>query len=732
MPSLEGVVENIIYRNEANGWTVIQVKSGRSHVTATGLLPFVTQGESLRLTGDWVDHPDYGRQMRVTTYETMRPVSSKGIEKYLASGFIRGIGPATAKLLVATFGKQTLDVLESQPELLGEVRGIGPKRAEMIASSYREQLQMRSIMMFLQQYDVSPNLCLKIIRHFGEATQQILNSNPYRIVDEINGVGFQTADRIARNMGLPEDAPERLRCGLRYVLTDAQNTSGHVYLPREALLWQASQLLGAEEEILDNALRGLLIERELVAEQIDETTAIYTVSAYKAEADTARLVAQLMAAVNSSSGEDIEDRISAYEEETGTSFSEEQRRAIAQAVTGGVTIITGGPGTGKTTSIQCIIRLMSGQGEVLLTAPTGRAAKRMSEATGCPAQTIHRLLEFGGEEGGFARSEQNPLKACMIIVDEMSMVDIFLMRSLLRAVRPGTRLVLVGDADQLPSVGAGNVLADLIDSGVVPLTRLKRIFRQAGESMIVLNAHRVNAGEMPRVNTRGGDFFLERKETVADVCDSILKLVSKRLPAYAGLDALRDIQVLSPTRKGEVGVVALNQRLQAVLNPPSNDKPERKRGDTCFRVGDKVMQVKNDYQLQWINGDEEGVGVFNGDMGFIIGIDPEEHTVTVAFDDERVVEYDDETLEELELSYCVSVHKSQGSEFPCVVMPAWNMPPLLMTRNLFYTAITRAKKLVVLVGREACIRRQVSNARILQRYSALGGRLVDAVKLIGG
>ena len=404
----------------------------------------------------------------------------------------------------------------------------------------------------------------------------------------------------------------------------------------------------------------------------------------------------------------------------------EQREGVMEAVTGGLTIITGGPGTGKTTGIKCMIRLMSRVGEVLLTAPTGRAAKRMSEATGCPAKTIHRLLEFSGEENVFARDEDNPLDARMVIVDEMSMVDLFLMRSLLHAIKPGTRLVMVGDADQLPSVGAGNVLGDLIASGVIPVVRLTQIFRQAGESMIVQNAHRINRGEMPIMNGKGTDFFIERRDSVQSAVESLVQLVSKRLPSYMPLDPLRDIQVLSPTKKGDIGVAQLNRVLQAALNPPERGKPERARGDTLFRRGDKVMQVRNNYQLEWTRTGEQGQGVFNGDMGYVTGIDPEEHTVEVTFDDERTAEYDDTVIEELELAYCVSVHKSQGSEFPAVVMPVWNWPPLLMTRNLFYTAVTRARKLVVLVGRENCVARMVGNNEIRKRYSALSRRLIEA------
>ena len=730
MAVFECVVEEITFRNETNGWTVAQIKLDRERLAAVGIMPFIGAGEHVRLTGEWTEHPDYGRQLKVTQCESIRPATKSGMEKYLASGLIKGIGPSTARLIIQHFGVRALDVLESEPERLEEISGIGPKRAALIAESFQEQMEMRNTMMFLQQYDISPALSMKIYRRFGDRTQEILKSNPYRLVDDVPGIGFKTADRIALSIGISADAPERLASGLRYTLTNAAAVSGHVYLPREALIWQAKQLLNVDEELLDNALRTLLINRSLVSVPLDEVDAIYLPAMYEAEIDVARRMAELIRAARGERFDGVEAAIDEYERQEDVTLCAEQREGVTEAVTGGVTIITGGPGTGKTTGIKCIIRLMARQGEVLLTAPTGRAAKRMSEATGCPAKTIHRLLEFNGEDGGFARNEDNQLKAKMVIVDEMSMVDIFLMRSLLKALKPGTRLVMVGDADQLPSVGAGNVLGDLIDSGVVPVVRLTQIFRQAGESMIIQNAHRINHGEMPIMNGRGTDFFIERRDTIQAATESLIQLVSKRLPDYMGFDPLRDIQVLSPTKKGDIGVQTLNRQLQEVLNPAKRGKAERVRGETRFRVGDKVMQVRNNYQLEWERDGEKGVGVFNGDMGYITGFDPEDHILEVTFDDERVAEYDDVILEELELAYCVSVHKSQGSEFPAVVMPVWNWPPLLMTRNLFYTAVTRAKKLVVLVGRENCVARMVSNNQIIRRYSALSRRLIEAKDLI--
>ena len=725
MPVFECVIEDITFRNDTNGWAVLQCVTGRDELCAVGVMPFVAAGEHVRLTGEWVEHPEYGRQLKVSQCESIMPATKSGMEKYLASGMIKGIGPATAKTLIQHFGLRVMDVLESEPERLAEVDGIGPKRAAMIGESFQEQMEMRNTMMFLQRYDITPTLCMKVYRRFGERTQAILQSNPYRLVDEVSGVGFRTADRIALAIGIDANAPERLKSGLRYALSNAASVSGHVYLPRAMLLYQASSLLSVDEDTLDGTLRELIIRRELICVPIDEIDAIYLPEMYETEIDVSQRLIRMLNAAKSEESSGIEERIDAYEREENVQLCAEQREGVTEAVTGGLTIITGGPGTGKTTGIKCMIRLMSRMGEVLLTAPTGRAAKRMSEATGCPAKTIHRLLEFSGEENVFARNEDNPLDASMVIVDEMSMVDLFLMRSLLHAIKPGTRLVMVGDADQLPSVGAGNVLGDLIASDVIPVVRLTQIFRQAGESMIVQNAHRINRGEMPIMNGKGTDFFIERRDSVQAAVESLVQLVSKRLPSYMPLDPLRDIQVLSPTKKGDIGVAQLNRVLQAALNPPERGKPERARGDTLFRRGDKVMQVRNNYQLEWTRTGEQGQGVFNGDMGYVTGIDPEEHTVEVTFDDERTAEYDDTVIEELELAYCVSVHKSQGSEFPAVVMPVWNWPPLLMTRNLFYTAVTRARKLVVLVGRENCVARMVGNNEIRKRYSALSRRLIE-------
>ncbi len=729
MAIFECTIEDITFRNDSNGWTVMRVRMDKDKVSAVGIMPFVGAGERVRLTGEWVEHPDYGKQLKVSGCETIRPSTKSGIEKYLASGLIKGIGPATAKLIVQHFGVQALDILESEPERLKEISGIGPKRAANIAESFQEQMEMRNTMMFLQNYDISPSLALKIYRKFGDRTQEIMKKNPYRLVDEISGIGFKTADKLASAIGIASDSPFRMESGIKYVLNESAASAGHVYLPMELLREYARRLLGTEDALIDTTIRKLILDRALIAMPMDEDTAVYLPAMYAAESNVARQMTELIRAADREEYPHALMRISRYEAEENVELCQEQREAVLAAVNGGLTVITGGPGTGKTTSIRCIISLMSRVGEVVLTAPTGRAAKRMSEATGCPAKTIHRLLEFSGEDGYFAKDEDDPIDAEMIIVDEMSMVDIFLMQNLLKAVRPGTKLVMVGDADQLPSVGAGNVLKDLIDSGVLPVVRLTEIFRQAGESMIIQNAHRINHGQPPIVNTKGTDFFIERKDTVQTVVNTMVQLAVQRLPNYMKLDPLRDIQVLSPTKKSDVGVWNLNRMLQEALNPKRAGIKEKMRGDTLFRLGDKVMQTRNNYQMEWKRNIERGLGVFNGDMGFITDIDSEEHTVTVTFEDERVAEYDDTVLDDLELAYCISVHKSQGSEFPVVILPVWNMPPMLMTRNLLYTAITRAKKMVVLVGRVDCARRMVDNNRIAMRFSALGRRLIEAKEL---
>lgn len=726
MSKFEGTIEDIVFRNEENGWTVASFHlDGSGRVSAVGIMPFLAAGEHVILDGELTEHRDYGEQIKVTAYEISMPQTRSALEKYLGSGMIKGIGPATAKLIVRKFGTETLDIMEAEPHRLTEIPGIGPKKAAMIAESFAMQNEMRAALIFLQGAGLTPALAMKVYRAYGDQSERVLRTNPYRLADEIDGVGFQTADGIARSLGFQADNPDRLASGVHYVLSQAAANMGHVYLPQHELTARAAEVLGVQQAQADAAIRAMRLADQLIFETVDDISAVYLPRLYRVECETAALILKRRNAPQKKqpSAAEMERSIAHCERKLGVTLGQAQREAVAKAVSGDLTVITGGPGTGKTTSINCILEMLEGGGTVELCAPTGRAAKRMSEATGRSARTIHRLLEYGGDVEGFKRDEENPIKADTVVVDEMSMVDIFLMRALLRAVKPGARLILVGDADQLPSVGAGNVLRDLIDSGAVPVARLNEIFRQAQQSRIVVNAHRINRGEYPLIQNRDTDFFLERRESAAEVSQSVVALVQRRLPGFLGVDSLRGVQVMAPMKKGALGVFQLNRVLQEALNPPSREKPELPRGDGVFRLGDKVMQVRNDYELEWTRGDEHGDGVFNGDIGYIVRLSRTDREMTVEFDDGRRAVYDDSMLDELELSYCISVHKSQGSEFDAVVLPLLNGPQMLLTRNLLYTAVTRAKRLVVIVGREACMRGMVDNNRILRRYTGLAFRL---------
>ncbi len=722
----EAVVEETVFRNEENGYSVISVRAGKETCTAVGILPPLTPGEQLLLTGTWVDHPHYGRQFKCTGCQIRKPTSLLGIERFLSSGLIKGVGEATARLLVNAFGEDTLDAM-TDVDRLKQLKGISEKRARMIAASFAEQYGVRRNMIFLQSYGISPALAMKIAKAYGERTEEVMRSNPYRMVDDVEGAGFLTADRIALSMGIARDSGFRLRSGMKYLLQEASVSAGHTYLPRETLLRRAAEMLNSTPEALENHLNALLLDRELVLSRIGEEDCVFLSSMYYCETETAMRLLKILETAPEKDDRGVLRAIGEYERGHGMTFSPLQKQAVLSAVEKGVLVITGGPGTGKTTIINCILSLLSPEGKVLLAAPTGRAAKRMSEATGEDAKTIHRLLEYSGEEQRFLRNQDNPLKCACVIVDEMSMVDIFLMRSLLRALRGGTRLILVGDADQLPSVGAGNVLRDILASGAVPSVRLTDIYRQSAESMIVMNAHRINQGEMPVLNRKGSDFFFDRRLNQDEAARTIVSLCSARLPAYLNLkDGFHSIQVMAPAKKGPCGVIALNRLLQDTFNPERPRRPQIVFGDQVFRPGDKVMHIKNDYQLAWTtDSGEEGEGVFNGDVGFVTDVDAEDHSLTVRYDDERNVTYEYGQLEELELAYCISVHKSQGSEFPAVVMPVTGGPKMLLTRNLFYTALTRARELVVLVGSERVIEEMVGNNYITVRYTALCQRILE-------
>ena len=725
MPNIDGIIEDIRFRNEANGWTVLSVRAGREHVMAVGAIAPINEGEHVRIEGDWVEHKEYGTQLNISKLEVVMPTTASSIEKYLGSGLIRGIGPATAKLIVHQFGASALDVLDMAPDRLTEIPGIGPKRADMIAKAYHDQHEARMTMMFLQSLGLTGPMAMRICKVFGNKAQQIIEKNPYVLADEVDGIGFRRADQIARNMGHERESFMRLRAGLNYVMSDAVHSAGNTYLPRQILIDQAQRILEVDESLIDDTLRAMVLDVRLVQTEVEGEARVYLPQLYEAEGEVARKILERASISQIESERVIDAHIEKFQKKRKVRLSREQREAVHAAMLGSLTIITGGPGTGKTTVIRCIIELLENHGKVELCAPTGRAAKRMAEATEREARTMHRMLEYGGESGDFLRNQDNRLEADAVIVDEMSMVDIFLMRSLLRALKPETRLIMVGDANQLPSVGAGNVLKDLILSDTVPLVALTEIFRQAQQSMIVMNAHKILGGEMPVVNGRDTDFFMERTAGAPQAAHAVLTLVSQRLPSYLGLDSVRDIQVLAPMKKGDAGVHMLNKQLQSVLNPPSFSKPELARESGIFRLGDKVMQMRNNYDLVWTRGSEEGAGVFNGDIGYVQLIDAEESGMRVLFDDDRLCEYTQSEFSDLELAYCMSVHKSQGSEFEAIVLPMIPGPPMLYTRNLLYTAITRAKRMVVLVGREECVRQMVENDHIALRYSALSERLVE-------
>ena len=737
---VEGSVAGTVFRNEENGYSVIMVKVGRKAVTCTGILPELAIGEQVILTGSYVDHPQYGSQLKVSSFEIIKPTTLNGIERFLASGLIKGVKTSSARQIVEHFGEETLEVLSEHPERLQEIRGFGKKRWRMVAESYHQCMYLRNAMVFLQTYSIPSTLAQRIARRYGAETEQIIRNNPYKLCMEIDGIGFQTVDRIASSMGIAPESGYRLKAGLVYILQDQSYAMGHCYLPAEELLRHAAALLHVPDALLEHALEELASEGSVKCERTEDTLRVYLPVFFHAESDVAARLLDLYTSVPRGSRNRGEQRILAFEQRHHVEFSALQRKAILSALEHGVLIITGGPGTGKTTIIRCIISLLQDEGEVTLCAPTGRAAKRMSEATGQEAKTIHRLLESTGE-GVFGHNEEEPLETSCVIVDEMSMVDILLMRSLLCALSPGTRLILVGDADQLPSVGAGNVLGDLLSSAVLPAVRLTDIYRQSEESRIVVNAHRINHGQMPFLNEKGTDFFLERRETPRDTAESIVRLVSTRLPGFIHCsqeDRAQNIQVLAPQKKGDTGVIALNAMLQEALNPPSPDKPSITWGDHLFRRGDKVMQTKNDYNLAWIRhtprGEHEGAGVFNGDIGTIIDVDEDANALTVRYDEDRDVEYAASAgdLDNLDLAYAMTVHKSQGCEFPVVVIPVCGGPKLLLTRNLFYTALTRARSLVVLVGREQVIREMVENNHIAHRYTALSDCLRQRSKGFSG
>ena len=730
--TINGYVDHIIYRNADNGYTVLVMICDEEEVTCVGTFSDIAEGENIEAHGNYNDHPTYGRQFAVKSFEEKAPKDEMAIERYLGSGAIKGVGIALAARIVRRFKSDTFRIIEEEPERLAEVKGISERKAMEIADQVNAKRDLRQAMIFLQQYGISTTLAVKIYNTYGQEIYGILKENPYRMADDVDGVGFRTADEIASRVGIRTDSDFRIRSGIQYALLQASN-EGHTYLPMPELTQRASNLLQIEPEYIEKHYMNLAMDRKIIMRQAGNTTQIYASSFFYMEANTATMLKQLNANFNVPDIE-IEERLRQIEKQTKMDLDEHQVEAVKEAVRNGLLVITGGPGTGKTTTINTIIRYFELEGmDIFLAAPTGRAAKRMSETTGFEARTIHRMLELnGGMEGnaGFEKNEQNPLETDVIIIDEMSMVDISLMYALLKAIAAGTRLILVGDVNQLPSVGPGSVLKDIIDSNEFHTVKLTKIFRQASTSDIIVNAHKINRGEPVSLDNKRMDFFFLKRYEADKIINVTLQLIKQKLPKFVGASEY-DIQVLTPMRKGLLGVERLNGILQMYLNPADKRKREKEHGDTIFREGDKVMQTKNNYQLEWeIRSKyglciDKGTGIFNGDMGIIEEINDFAETMTVSFDEGRMVEYPYKLLDELELAYAVTIHKSQGSEYPAVVIPLLSGPRMLMNRNLLYTAVTRAKKCVTIVGNDITFNQMIENNSQLKRYSGLRDRLTE-------
>lgn len=740
---VEGFVDNVIYRNEDNGYTVFNIVYDDEEITCVGLLSYINTGEFITAHGEFVKHAVYYMQFKITSYEFKAPQDKDSVKRYLSSGAIKGIGEKMAERIVREFGDDTFRIMEEEPELLAKIKGISIAKAMDIANQLIEKKDIRKAMMYLQRFGIQMNLANKIFKHYGNEIYSILEQNPYRLADDIEGVGFKTADEIATKVGIKVDSEFRIRSGIFYILNQASN-QGHVYLPAKQLIDEVKELLLVDIVDFDKFLMDLVIDKKIVVKMKGDTKCVYARSLYYTEAGIAAKLNQLDVR-SEESQEFIDMRIRRIEEKEGIQLDDIQKEAVAKAVRNGLVIITGGPGTGKTTTINTIIKYFELQGlDIRLAAPTGRAAKRMSEACGYEAQTIHRLLEISGGASAiserragaaglpmfFERNEENPLETDVIIVDEMSMVDIHIMSSLLKAVQTGTKLILVGDVDQLPSVGPGNVLKDIIDSECFSVVKLEKIFRQAEQSEIIINAHKINKGQKVELNKYSKDFLFVKRNGADNIINAMKTLVSDKLPKYVNA-SINEIQILTPSRKSNVGVERLNKIMQDFLNPKDYTKQEKQAGDTIFREGDKVMQIKNDYQLEWEKRSrygiptEKGQGAFNGDMGIVDRISTFDETLTVKFDDGRYVDYDFGQLDELELSYAITVHKSQGSEYPAVVIPMSQGPRMLMNRNILYTAVTRARKCVCLVGEEEIFHFMTANISESRRYSSLTDRILE-------
>lgn len=733
MEMVTGYVDHIVYRNEDNGYTVFNLSADDGEVTCVGNFNYLGEGELLELSGEYINHSVYGTQLKVSSHQVKEPEDLISIERYLGSGAIKGLGAKLASRIVMKFKEDTFRIIEEEPERLSEIKGISERIAREISEQVEEKKDMRKAMIFLQKYGISTTLSAKIYQYYGPRIYTVIEENPYQIADHIAGVGFKTADEIAARVGIGTDSDFRIRSGLFYTLLQSVQ-EGHVYLPQSILLKRASQLLGVAAEDMEKYVMDLCVEKKVVLKEAQDEIRVYPAHYYYLELNTAKMLHDLN--IDCELPEEvIEKRLSEIEKGEKLSLDEKQHQAVIESVKHGLLVLTGGPGTGKTTTINTMIQFFEREGmDIFLAAPTGRAAKRMTEATGYEAQTIHRLLEVSGnpeEEGnvnGFAKNRENPLEADVIIIDEMSMVDLPLIHALLSAILVGTRLILVGDVNQLPSVGAGSVLKDIIESEQFPVVKLTKIFRQAGESDIVVNAHKINQGERIQLNNQSKDFFFLKRNDANMIISNIITLIQEKLPKYVDADP-NEIQVMTPMRKGLLGVERLNHILQEYLNSPSKQKAEKEWGDKLFRVGDKVMQIRNNYQLEWEITTkfglavDKGTGIFNGDMGIITEINTYRELLTVEYDEKRKVNYQFSQLDELELAYAITVHKSQGSEYPAVIIPLLTGPRMLYNRNLLYTAVTRAKKCITIVGSEETFQEMIQNSSEQKRYTSLDERI---------
>ena len=727
---ISGKIENVVYSNEKNGYTVIEISDEYENlITAVGIIPMAFEGEEVTLIGRWTYHKEFGKQFAFDSFEKHLPKGVEGILQYLSSRTIKGVGPVTAVKIVNRFGLDTFDVIENHPEWLADIPGITYKKAAQISESFREQADIRSVMMLCKDY-VGTAEVVKTYKRLGAGATGMIEKNPYILCESEIGISFEKADALAHSLGTDMESEERVLAAFRFILSSHASNNGHTCLPRELLISEAERLISLSQDMLLEKLRGLIADGKISMMHIDGTDYIMSVEVDEDESLVAQSTVELLRGSYSFFGEDISALIEKAEIEQGLTFARAQREALASILNSGMLILTGGPGTGKTTVIKAMISIFRSLGlKCALAAPTGRAAKRMSEATGREAKTVHRLLEMErGIEGEFhfTKNKRNPISEDVVIVDEASMLDLSLTASLFRALKRNARLILIGDADQLPSVGGGNVLFDLIDSGVVPMVRLNEIFRQERDSLIISNAHKINNGEPPVLSATDGDFFFVRRENEEDIAESIATLITERLPRSYGA-AIRDkIQVITPSKKGVGGVENLNAVLQARLNPSAKFKSEKQFRSTVFREGDKVMQLVNNYDVEWEKNGKVGTGLFNGDIGFIEKINLREETVKILFDD-RLATYSFDMLEEIELAYAITVHKSQGSEYPVVIIPMYSCPPMLMTRNLLYTAVTRARSMVLLVGRAEIPYKMVDNNRVVKRYTTLKPKILNCV-----